>query len=91
MGGSLLTGADCAQHCVRFRHWDVALTMWTYRLAWGLPGGEVLVTVGMELIVPKGDDGKARVITLRVYLIFTSFENVVPAEWWCSGRGHLGR
>lgn len=60
-------------------------------IALGGPGGEVLVTVGMELIVPKGDDGKERVITLRVYLLFTSFEYVVHAEWWCSGRGQLGR
>lgn len=38
-----------------FDHVDIQISL---GIAVGGPGGEVLVTVGMESIVPKGEDGK---------------------------------
>lgn len=44
------------------------------------PGGEVLVTVGTRFIVPEREDEEEKIITLRIYLVFTSFECVVHTE-----------
>lgn len=44
------------------------------------PGGEVLVTVGTRFIVPEREDEEEKIIALRIYLVFTSFECVVHTE-----------